>query len=157
MPRSSSATSPTSPSPVCCRASTGAPCSPPTSCPRCSSSPASWPCRSRARWLAMRGCDAEALVVLARTSEAPAEVGDRLEEIRRAVVGRSSLVVGTQRETTWPPPCSHRRSPDGYSPTCSRCSSSIKHPALTPSCPIARWCSRNLACHRTALSWAPPS
>jgi sugar porter (SP) family MFS transporter len=37
------------------------------------------------RWLAMRGRDAEALAVLARTSDAPAEAGDRLEEIRRAV------------------------------------------------------------------------
>jgi MFS family permease len=33
----------------------------------------------------MRGRDAETLAVLARTSDAPAEAGDRLEEIRRAV------------------------------------------------------------------------
>ncbi|XP_066336245.1 polyol transporter 5-like [Miscanthus floridulus] len=40
------------------------------------------------RWLAMRGCDDEARAVLERTSDAPAEARDRLEEIRRAVAAQ---------------------------------------------------------------------
>jgi sugar porter (SP) family MFS transporter len=37
------------------------------------------------RWLALRGRDGEARAVLERTSDTPAEAGDRLEEIRQAV------------------------------------------------------------------------
>ncbi|TVU35932.1 hypothetical protein EJB05_17839, partial [Eragrostis curvula] len=40
------------------------------------------------RWLAMRGRDDEAHAVLARTSDTPAEAGDRLEEIRQAVAAQ---------------------------------------------------------------------
>ncbi|XP_066375324.1 polyol transporter 5-like [Miscanthus floridulus] len=40
------------------------------------------------RWLAMRGRDDEARAVLERTSDAPAEARDRLEEIRRAVAAQ---------------------------------------------------------------------
>ncbi|XP_066310870.1 polyol transporter 5-like [Miscanthus floridulus] len=40
------------------------------------------------RWLAIRGRDDEARTVLERTSDAPAEARDRLEEIRRAVAAQ---------------------------------------------------------------------
>ncbi|KAG0530735.1 hypothetical protein BDA96_05G212200 [Sorghum bicolor] len=40
------------------------------------------------RWLAMRGRDDEARAVLERTSDAPAEALDRLDEIRRAVAAQ---------------------------------------------------------------------
>ena len=40
------------------------------------------------RWLAMRGRDDDARAVLVRTSDAPAEAHDRLEEIRRAVAAQ---------------------------------------------------------------------
>ncbi|GJN04979.1 hypothetical protein PR202_ga22565 [Eleusine coracana subsp. coracana] len=74
------ATSPTTPSPGYLSTSAGAPCSPPASLPPRSSPPAC----SSPRWLAMSGRDGEAVAVLARTSDTPAEAGDRLEEIIHA-------------------------------------------------------------------------
>jgi sugar porter (SP) family MFS transporter len=49
------------------------------------------------RWLAMRGRDDEAHAVLARTSDAPAEAADRMEDIKRAVAAQVG-VAGVWRE-----------------------------------------------------------
>ncbi|KAF2911827.1 polyol transporter 5-like [Oryza sativa Japonica Group] len=50
------------------------------------------------RWLAMRGRDAEARAVLARTSDTPAEADLRLEEITRAVAAQAGVAGGVWRQ-----------------------------------------------------------
>uniref|UniRef100_A0A0E0MHH5 Major facilitator superfamily (MFS) profile domain-containing protein n=1 Tax=Oryza punctata TaxID=4537 RepID=A0A0E0MHH5_ORYPU len=50
------------------------------------------------RWLAMRGRDAEARAVLARTSDTPAEADLRLEEITHAVAAQADVSAGVWRQ-----------------------------------------------------------